>query len=243
MDDPSEVVDPAEEVMGKISGGLVLDVATGSGGFISYLIENLQDFTEIIGIDTSQRALEAAGKSHPQGNIHFLKMNAERMDFPDGYFDSVCMANSLHHMADLTRVLSEMLRVCKTGGRLIISEMFQDGQSETQLTHVYLHHWWAAVDSAEGIVHYETFNRNQLTAIIEKLGLIHLKFFETKDLGSDPKDPELTRELDVIIDRYIQRAQAVGEGTLLCQRGEQLRQRLHEVGFHGATTLLAIGEK
>jgi SAM-dependent methyltransferase len=243
MNDQNSTMDPAEVAMGKISGGLVLDVATGSGGFVGYLIENLKDFTEIIGIDCNQRALDAASKAHPQDNIHFLHMDAEMMEFPDSHFDTVCMANSLHHMANLPKVLVEMRRVCKAGGQIIISEMYRDDQSETQLSHVYLHHWWAAVDTAEGITHYETFTRNQVTAIIERLGLQRLSYFDLRDLESDPKDPELIRELDGIIDRYFQRAQNVGEARLLHQRGEELRQRVHEVGFHGATTLLAIGEK
>ena len=233
----------AEEALSKLCGGSVLDVATGGGGFINILMENLKDYTEITGIDCIERPLETARKLHSQENIHFQRMDATRLDFPDGDFDTVCIANSLHHMADLSSVLSEMMRVCKPGGHIIISEMYQDGQSETQQTHVLLHHWWAAVDTAEGITHFETFTRNQVVEITRKLGLHHPKYFEEKDLESDPRDPELIQELDGIIDRYIQRSQAVNVGEELCRRGEELRQRAHAVGFHGATSLLMIGEK
>jgi ubiquinone/menaquinone biosynthesis C-methylase UbiE len=243
MENQNEMVETAEEALSKLSGGRILDVATGGGGFINILKENLKDFTEITGIDINERPLEAARKSHSQENIHFLRMDATRLDFPDGHFDTVCIANSLHHMADLNSVLSEMLRVCKPGGNFFISEMYRDGQSETQLTHVLLHHWWGAVDMAEGIPHYETFTRQQIIELVGKLGLHHLKFYEEKDLEGDPRDPELIRELDGIIDRYIQRSQALIDGVKLCQRGEELRQRVHEVGFHGATSLLMIGEK
>ena len=70
-----------------------------------------------------------------------------------------------------------------------------------------------------------------------------MKFYEEKDLDADPKDPELIRELDGIIDRYIQRSQALKDGAELCQQGEELRLRAHLMGFHGATSLLMIGEK
>jgi ubiquinone/menaquinone biosynthesis C-methylase UbiE len=243
MNERSGLMESAEDTLGNLSGGHVLDVATGSGGFITFLMGSLKDYTEITGIDHNERPLEAAQKSHSLENIHFQRMDAARMDFPDSHFDTVCIANSLHHMIYLPGVLSEMMRVCKPGGHIIISEMYRDGQSETQHTHVLLHHWWAAIDAAEGITHFETFTRQQVVEIIEKLGCHHLKYYDMKDLVSHPRDPELIRELDGIIDRYIQRVQALKGKEELRQRGEALRQRAHEVGFHGATSLLMIGEK
>ena len=243
MDNQNEMVETAEAAISKLCGGRVLDVATGSGGFITFLMENLKDYTDITGIDCNERPLEAARKAHSLENVRFQCMDAAQMDFPDSAFDTVCMANSLHHMANLPSVFSEMMRVCKPGGRFIISEMYRDGQSETQLTHVLLHHWWAAVDSAEGITHHETFTRQQIIDLTGKLGLQHLKYYDEKDLESNPRDPEVVRELDGVIDRYIQRSQALNGGAELCWRGEELRQRVHEVGFQGASSLLLIGEK
>src|SRR4030042_393167 len=179
-------METAEDALGKLTGGYVLGVATGGGGFVNFLMENLKDYLEITGIDCNEKPLEAARKSYSQANIHFMRMDAARMDFPDGRFDTVCISNSLHHMSDLPRVLTEMKRVCKPGGHFIIAEMYQDGQCETQLTHVMLHHWWAAVDTAEGIIHHETFTRQQVV---------------------------------------------------------ELHQRVHHVGFHGATSLLVIGKR
>jgi len=243
MDNQNEMVETAEEALSKLSGGRVLDVATGGGGFITYLMENLKDYSDITGIDRNERPLEAARKAHSLENIRFQCMNAARMDFPDRHFDTVSIANSLHHMADLPSVLSEMMRVCKPGGRFIISEMYRDGQSETQLTHVLLHHWWAAVDTAEGITHHETFTRQQILELSRKLDLQNLKYYDEKDLESDPRDPEMIQELDGVIDRYIQRSQALIGGAELCRRGEELRKRVHEVGFQGASSLFIFGEK
>jgi ubiquinone/menaquinone biosynthesis C-methylase UbiE len=243
MSHHSEMMGTAEEALSLLSGGNVLDVATGSGDFINFLMENLKDYTSFTGIDCNEPSLEAARKSLSQENIHFLPMDASRMDFLDSYFDTVSIANSLHHMADLSSVLSEMMRVCKPGGHFIIREIYRDGQSETQLTHVLLHHWRAAVDTAEGITHHETFTRQKIIEITGKLGLHHLKYYEEKDLESDPRDPELIKGLDGIIDRYIQRSQELDGGVELCQQGEKIRHRAHAVGFHGATSLLVIGKK
>lgn len=241
--DQDRSTERAEQALGQISAGHILDVATGNGSFITFLLDNLKDFNEITAIDLDERPLEVARKAHPQDNIHFLCMDAAHCDFEDGHFDTVCMAYSLHHMDDLPAVLAEMLRVCKPKGHFIISEMYRDGQCETQLTHVLLHHWWAAIDRAGGITHYETYTRQQIIGMIEKLGLSSREYYDLLDLDANPKDHRLLQELDVIVDRYIQRAQGLPGETDLRGRGEQLRQRVHEVGFHGATTLLMIGKK
>jgi ubiquinone/menaquinone biosynthesis C-methylase UbiE len=232
-----------EILLSSLSGGSILDVATGNGGFINILINNLEDYTEITGIDRSERPLESARKTYSQHNIHFQLMDAAHLNFPEGHFDTVCIANSLHHMVDLATVLSEMLRVCKPGGNFIISEMYRDGQSETQLTHVLLHHWWAAVDTADGITHYQTFTRQQIIEVIGNLGLQQLNYCDDQDQESNPKDPALMQELDGIIDRYIQRCQTLTGGQELIQQGEELRQRVHEIGLQGATSLTMIGKK
>jgi ubiquinone/menaquinone biosynthesis C-methylase UbiE len=236
-------LEKAEQALGQISAGHILDVATGNGGFITFLLDNIKDFTEITAIDHDERPLIAARKAYTQDNIHFLCMDAADCHFPEANFDSVCIANSLHHMESLTSVLAEMLRVCKPEGHVIISEMYRDGQSETQLTHVFLHHWWAAVDRAEGITHDETYTRQEIIEIIKKMGLHSSEYYDLRDLDINPKDPKLIQQLDSIIDHYIQRSKGLHGVADLHERGEQLRQRVHDVGFHGATNLLMIGKK
>ncbi len=243
MDGRTGFDDPVEEVLSTICAGRILDVATGSGGFITFLLDNIRDFTEITGIDLNQRPLDAARKAFVRDNIHFLQMDASRMEFPDNQFDTVCIANSLHHMRDLSSVLSEMRRVCKPGGQFIMCEMYRDGQTDAQQTHVALHHWWAAVDTAEGVHHHETYTRDDIVAITERMGLQTQEYYDLKDLETNPKDSELIQELDDIIDRYLDRAMRLDGGSELQQRGEALRQRLHQVGFHGATSLFVIGKK
>ena len=232
-----------KNILQGIPRGKVLDVATGTGGFVHFLLDALKEYDEIVGIDTSERSAAVfveAFKDRP--NIRFAKMDAAQMDFPEAAFDMVCIANSLHHMADLGRVLAEMLRVLKPGGYFIVAEMYRNGQTETQLTHVYLHHWWAAVDTSQGITHGETYTRQQIVDVVNGLGLRGVTYHDLCDLSGDPKQPEAVKELNNAIDRYIERSRGASNEAELKQRGEELRQRVQDVGFHSATTLLAIGE-
>jgi SAM-dependent methyltransferase len=232
-----------KNILGGVPRGKVLDVATGTGGFIHFLLEALKEYDEIVGIDTSERSATVfAEVFKDKPNVRFEKMDAAQIDFPDAAFDMVCMANSLHHMADLGRVLAEMRRVLKPGGHFIIAEMYRDGQTETQLTHVYLHHWWAAVDTSQGITHGETYTRQQIVDLVDGLGLQGVTYHDLCDLSGDPQQPDAIKELNNVIDRYIERFRGASNAAELNKRGEELRQRLQEIGFHSATTLLAIGK-
>jgi ubiquinone/menaquinone biosynthesis C-methylase UbiE len=105
----------------------VLDVATGTGhtafAFASYV-------SEIIGIDLTPQMLAeaeklAAGKGitnvrFVEANIHELPFDDETFD--DEQFDLVTCRRAAHHFADIDEALSEMVRMLKPGGLLLIDD-------------------------------------------------------------------------------------------------------------------------
>ena len=231
-------IDP-KVVLGDISGGRVLDVATGTGSFVQFLLDGLHDHEEIVGIDANpERSTAFAEAFADRDDVRFIEMDDHRLTFEDGSFDTVCVSNSLHHFADPAPVLAEMLRVLRPGGHVIVNEMYRDGQSETQETHVQLHHWWAAVGTVRGEVHRETYRRAEIVEIVERLGLTDLRLVDLADPVEDPHDPATVAELEAAIDRYLGLADGHAE---LQQRGEELRTRLREVGARSATQLVAVG--
>lgn len=229
-----------KDSIGHISGGKVLDVATGNGNFIQFLIEGLMNFEEITGIDTKdglETVFTANFKKHP---VRYEKMDAANLQFADASFDTVCISNSLHHMPQMERTLQEMLRVLKPGGYFIISEMYSNNQSETQMTHVHLHHWWADVDQTQGLFHGKTFRREEIIQMAASLGFVEMQIQDISELNENPHNPEILAELEPVIVRYIQRAEGHPE---LQMRGKELQELLREVGFDGASALFIIGRK
>ena len=231
-----------KQVLGGIAGGRVLDVATGKGGFIEFLIEGLASYDEIIGIDSSKRGAAAFAEDYKdRPGVHFEQMDARQPSFPNESFDMVCIANSLHHFDDPAVVLRQMKRLLRRGkGHFVVAEMVRDGQTETQMTHVYLHHWWAAVDRATGVVHNETYRRDEIMRLLAGMGIGDWQTYDLVDLESDPKDPEILEDLGPVFDTYIKRAEGHPE---LQQRGEDLRRRVEVTGFHSATTMILVGVK
>jgi ubiquinone/menaquinone biosynthesis C-methylase UbiE len=237
-------MDTVESTLKNLPAGRVLDVATGSGQFIGFLLEGLTSFDEIVGIDTSEKsgaALAAAFKDQPK--IRFEQMDAAKLDFPDASFDLVCISNSLHHLADPGPALSEMKRVLKPGGHFLVAEMYRDNQTEAQMTHVLMHHWWGMVDTAKGVVHNETYTRQQLLDIVAGMGLQEIAVHDLSDLGDDPKAPETVKYLTDATNQYIQRLEGLPGEADLRARGLELLERLNAVGFHSATSLLVISKK
>jgi SAM-dependent methyltransferase len=234
-----EILADTKPLLAAIDGGRVLDVATGRGGYIHELADGLASYDEIVGID-SQASLaedfERAVADHQR--VRFEARDALDPGFADGSFDLASVSASLHHFADPAPVLTRMRRLVRPGGHLVVYEMYREARTEPQLTHVLLHHWWAAVDTTRGIVHRPTYRRADLLEIVDRLDLEALELADVADLGDDPLDPATIATLDGAIERYQAHTAAYPE---LRRQGEDLRRRLHEVGAQGAAMLVAIG--
>ncbi len=79
---------------------------------------------EVYSIDISDVAIDKAQKKALSENVNntiFKVMNAESLEFPNGFFDSVCGISILHHL-DLEASLSELSRVLKPDGKAFFIE-------------------------------------------------------------------------------------------------------------------------
>ncbi len=99
------------------------------------------------------------------------------------------------------------------------------------------------MDTAKGIFHNQTYTHQQILYIISGLGLTDIFFDNASDLSDDLKNPETVIYLTNGMELYLKRIEGLPGEATLCERGLELRQRLEQIGFHSATTLLAIGKK
>ena len=244
--------------LGLISGGKVLDVATGSGDFIDILMKALKDYDGFVGVDISRKDLESAKKRFGDRPVKLVEMNAELLEFEDDSFDMVCMAYSLHHLDRVSRVLAEMRRVLKPGGIFIIQEEFCDGkQTEAQKTDILQHAWEAQIDSLLGKTHKTTFTKHRIEEAIGDLQLEQVEVFESthpveclfcksKFKCEDPKSIEGIDRSIREIDGNLKRLKEVADlkARLKLQKiGEELKERNRKFGHAHPSVLLVIGRK
>ena len=119
----------AVEALGKYAPKRVLDIATGTGDF-AILLGKMLNPKQIIGADISEGMMEVARRkvaalaNELQGTeISFQKEDCLRLTFPAGSFDAVTVAYGVRNFQDLDAGLSEMYRVLKPGGHLLIVEL------------------------------------------------------------------------------------------------------------------------
>jgi demethylmenaquinone methyltransferase / 2-methoxy-6-polyprenyl-1,4-benzoquinol methylase len=104
-------------------GGRALDVATGTGDLALELARRVGPGGEVIGVDFSERMLELARAKAAGAVVRFKSGNALALDYPDGAFDAASVGFGARNFSDLERGLSEMARVVRPGGRVVVLEI------------------------------------------------------------------------------------------------------------------------
>ncbi|MCU0498813.1 MAG: class I SAM-dependent methyltransferase [Anaerolineae bacterium] len=102
----------------------VLDIATGGGHTALALAPYVH---QVIATDLSTKMLGAARSNHQQSdvhNLHYVNHDAERFPFPDDHFDRVTCRVAPHHFPDIFRFVLESTRVLKSGGWLIVQDLY-----------------------------------------------------------------------------------------------------------------------
>jgi demethylmenaquinone methyltransferase/2-methoxy-6-polyprenyl-1,4-benzoquinol methylase len=102
-------------------GYRALDVATGTGDLAIALKRRVGPAGEVIGSDFSDQMLELARQK--SGDVKFEWGNALELPYEDGSFDAVTVGFGARNFSDLSAGLSEMARVTRSGGRVVVLEI------------------------------------------------------------------------------------------------------------------------
>ena len=128
----SQKVDPALWLKTYISPYIkpkfqILDVGCGPGALAAEIARHYSDIDiNIVGLDISEQRLEYARQNFDISNLSFQCANSKSLPFPIDSFDIVYSRFMLEYLDDPLRVVSEMARVCKPSGRIILQDI--DGQ-------------------------------------------------------------------------------------------------------------------
>jgi len=105
------------------SGERVLEIGVGTGLCLPLYPRDCQ----ITGIDLSDGMLDRARnlvRERRLSNVQLIRMDAGALEFPDGSFDTVVAAYVVTAVPDHRAVMSEAIRVCRPGGRIMLLNHF-----------------------------------------------------------------------------------------------------------------------
>lgn len=96
----------------------VLDIGGGGGSATRVFADGSRKVTVL---DPNIRKARFGSRQHRE--LRFVRARAENLPFRDEAFSRVTAVVSLHHVADIDLVISEIVRVLKRSGRLVVYEL------------------------------------------------------------------------------------------------------------------------
>ncbi|MBI2644491.1 MAG: class I SAM-dependent methyltransferase [Candidatus Wildermuthbacteria bacterium] len=103
------------DFFGEIKGAKVLDVGCAKGRFAKALAKL---DAKVVGVDSSEKLIESARVNVPIAE--FFVGSATHLDFQNNAFDRVLCVETLEHIPDIEKAIAEMMRVVKSGGKVLI---------------------------------------------------------------------------------------------------------------------------
>ena len=101
-------------------GFTVLDVGTGTGVLLPYILGEIGKYGRIVAIDIAEKMLLRARAKCFDENIDYLCTDVMAIPLGSDMFDAVVCYSSFPHFQDKPEALAEIYRVLKAGGRVSI---------------------------------------------------------------------------------------------------------------------------
>jgi ubiquinone/menaquinone biosynthesis C-methylase UbiE len=163
-----------------------LDVGTGAGAFALALAPLVR---EVVGVDIVPALLEQARARAPE-NMELVEADGRSLPFPAASFDLVCSARTFHHTTRPELVVSELTRVLRPGGTMLVLDQIAPVDP---LAAIALNRFEIARDPSTTRI----FSDGDLRALFDSNGLVLRK----SELESEPRD----------LDHYLDLAGCEGE--------------------------------
>jgi 2-polyprenyl-3-methyl-5-hydroxy-6-metoxy-1,4-benzoquinol methylase len=142
----------------------VLDVACGPG----YVAEAFaQACRSVVGVDLTEAPLRIAEercRARGLTNLSFMIGNVQQLPFGNGEFNLVVCRLAMHHFAQPQRVVTEMARVCRTGGTVVVEDILA---SEHAVRAAYQHR----VEVLRDPSHVRTLSLSELLCLFRDAGI------------------------------------------------------------------------
>ena len=201
----ARLIEQAEILAPAVFGGLalasdrtLLEIGCGVGAETRHLLRRWPQL-EIDAIDLSEEQLVAARdylcQDIAEKRVRVTRMNAEDLRFADHRFDVAMTIWVLEHAPDPKKILREVSRVLRPGGRIILNEVNND------TFRFYPHNpviqdWWDGFNAFQQSCGADPFIGRRLEGLVEEVGYTDIRgepLYAVSSLREPQRRPELLR--------------------------------------------------
>ena len=211
--------------------GDYLEFGCGDGGFLKHVLDQNESFKSVTAVDINPESVKQARTTLEAFNIHFLVQENLPLGLEANQFDTITLSNTLHHLRDKTAVLSELKRLIKRDGQIIITEMISNDLTEAEQTYCRFHALRAEVDRLHGVFHETTYTSNEILDMVSKADLrigSNEILLNSKEAAPDKIE---VAEMEAIIDDLIKAESKRPEFPALKETAVSIKAHLHQHGI------------
>jgi ubiquinone/menaquinone biosynthesis C-methylase UbiE len=161
-----ESLDLLVEMSGVDDKDTVLDVACGPG---LVACEFALHASHVTGIDITEAMIDLARKKaegNNTKNVSWKVSNALPLPFDNDSFSRVITRYSFHHFLEPEKALSEMIRVCKPGGTVLVADVCVPDENSAQ---------YDRMEKFRDNSHVHALTESEFVKIFQLSGLMDLK--------------------------------------------------------------------
>ena len=154
-------------------GETVLDLGSGAGADVLISARRVGETGKAIGLDMTDEMLELARRNAAEvgvENVEFVKGYIEELPIEDDSVDVVISNCVINLSADKPRVLQEVGRVLKPGGRVAVSDVIADSDMDAE-TRADMQQWTGCIAGA--------LTRSEFELALADAGLVGIEINET----------------------------------------------------------------
>lgn len=158
------------------AGDTVLEVGSGTGSVLRHMATRVGARGRVVGVDRSSALVRTAGRllrDHPRrARIALRVADGTRLPFRTGRFDATLAVTVLLHVADPLRVVREMARVTRPGGRVAAQD--QDFGAVV-VTHPDRELTERILEGVTAHLYPEPWSGRRLVGLLRSAGLEHVR--------------------------------------------------------------------
>lgn len=118
-----------------LRGKDVLEVGSGRGGGAAF-IRKYMHLRSMTGVDFCGKAVKFCRRRHRHEKLSFVRGDAENLPFPAEFFDAVVNLESCHCYTSVTRFLTQVARVLRSGGHVLFADVGPKPYIDTLRGHI-----------------------------------------------------------------------------------------------------------